>query len=253
VLQIGTHGFGRTVKAWSPYLYLVALVLVWGSGILKDVLNSVTLTIEWPGLHNLVQRMAPVVPQQTPYAAVFSLNWLSAGGSACAIATLARGDHVPRVAGSILRTARLGAEAARVLAADDRVGAGAFVPDELQRRDDDARPRVRGDRRAVPVLQRDARLARRVPDRQRHLGERAVRQPAGRHANSLGLDPALMASANSSGGVMGKMISLQSLAVACAATGMKRDEEGKLFRFTFKHSVFLASVLGVITMIYAYA
>ena len=71
-------------------------------------------------------------------------------------------------------------------------------------------------------------------------------------ANSLGLDPALMASANSSGGVMGKMISLQSLAVAVAATGMARSEEGRLFRFTFKHSVFLGSVLGVITMIYAY-
>jgi lactate permease len=70
-------------------------------------------------------------------------------------------------------------------------------------------------------------------------------------ANSLGLSPVLMASANSAGGVMGKMISLQSLAVAVAATGMSRSEEGRLFRFTFKHSVFLGSVLGVLTMIYA--
>jgi L-lactate permease len=51
---------------------------------------------------------------------------------------------------------------------------------------------------------------------------------------------------------MGKMISLQSLAVAVAATGMSRSEEGRLFRFTFKHSVFLGSILGVLTMIYAY-
>jgi lactate permease len=71
-------------------------------------------------------------------------------------------------------------------------------------------------------------------------------------ANQLGLDPAIMASANSAGGVMGKMISLQSLAVAVAATGMARSQEGELFRFTFKHSIFLASVLGVLSMIYAY-
>jgi L-lactate permease len=66
------------------------------------------------------------------------------------------------------------------------------------------------------------------------------------------LNPALMAAANSSGGVMGKMISLQSIAVAAAATGMAREEEGKLFRFTLKHSIFMAAVVGAITMFYAY-
>jgi L-lactate permease len=71
-------------------------------------------------------------------------------------------------------------------------------------------------------------------------------------ANSLGLDPAMMAASNSAGGVMGKMISLTSIAVAVAATGMSRSEEAKLFRFTWKHSVFLASVLGVLATLYAY-
>jgi L-lactate permease len=71
-------------------------------------------------------------------------------------------------------------------------------------------------------------------------------------ANKLGLDPVLMASANSAGGVMGKMISLQSIAVAAAATGMKSDDEAKLFRFTLRHSVFLASLIGLLTVYYAY-
>jgi lactate permease len=71
-------------------------------------------------------------------------------------------------------------------------------------------------------------------------------------AKTLGLSPELMASANSSGGVMGKMISLQSIAVAAAATAMKSSDEAKLFRFTFRHSVLLASILGLITMVYAY-
>jgi lactate permease len=72
-------------------------------------------------------------------------------------------------------------------------------------------------------------------------------------ANSLGYDPAIMAASNSSAGVMGKMISLQSLAVAVAATGMARSEEGKLFRFTFKHSVFLACVMSLVAAVYAYS
>lgn len=71
-------------------------------------------------------------------------------------------------------------------------------------------------------------------------------------ANSLGLKPILMAASNSSGGVMGKMISLQSIAVACAATGMSTADESKLFRFTLRHSVFLASVIGVIVVLYSY-
>ena len=71
-------------------------------------------------------------------------------------------------------------------------------------------------------------------------------------ANALGINPVLTASVNSAAGVMGKMISLQSIAVAVAATGMTLADEGKLFRFTLKHSVFLAAVIGVIAMMYAY-
>ncbi|MEO8373353.1 MAG: L-lactate permease, partial [Candidatus Solibacter sp.] len=71
-------------------------------------------------------------------------------------------------------------------------------------------------------------------------------------AERLGQNPVLMASANSAGGVMGKMISLTSIAVAAAATNMKREDESKLFRFTLKHSIFLASMIGLLTMFYAY-
>ena len=71
-------------------------------------------------------------------------------------------------------------------------------------------------------------------------------------ANALGINPVLTASVNSAAGVMGKMISLQSIAVAVAATGMTLADEGKLFRFTLKHSVFLAAVIGMIAMMYAY-
>ena len=71
-------------------------------------------------------------------------------------------------------------------------------------------------------------------------------------ANAIGLNPVLTASVNSAAGVMGKMISVQSIAVAVAATGMTRDDESRLFRFTIKHSVLLMMAMGVISLLFAY-
>ena len=71
-------------------------------------------------------------------------------------------------------------------------------------------------------------------------------------ANRLGLDAVLMAAANSAGGVMGKMISLQAIAVAAAATNMSLHDQSKLFRFTLRHSVFLAAVIGLLAVVYVY-
>jgi lactate permease len=70
-------------------------------------------------------------------------------------------------------------------------------------------------------------------------------------AEQLGLNPLLTGAANTSGGVMGKMISPQSIAVACAATGLV-GEEGNLFRFTIKHALFLTTIMGVIVYLQAY-
>jgi len=71
-------------------------------------------------------------------------------------------------------------------------------------------------------------------------------------ATALNLNPVLTASVNSAAGVMGKMISVQSIAVAVAATGMSREDESRLFRFTIKHSVLLMVAMGVISMLFAY-
>ena len=71
-------------------------------------------------------------------------------------------------------------------------------------------------------------------------------------AERLGLNPVLMAAANSCGGAVGKMISIQSIAVAAAATGMKTSQEAELFRSTFRHSVILILAIGLLTVFYAY-
>jgi len=72
-------------------------------------------------------------------------------------------------------------------------------------------------------------------------------------ANATGLSPVLMASVNTAAGVMGKMISVQSIAVAVAATGMTRADESRLFRFTIKHSILLMVVMGIVSLLFAYA
>jgi len=71
-------------------------------------------------------------------------------------------------------------------------------------------------------------------------------------AGKLNMNAVLMASSNSAGGVMGKMISLQSIAVASAATAMKPEDESRLFRFTLRHSILLASVTGLLVVFYTY-
>src|SRR3989441_5575596 len=71
-------------------------------------------------------------------------------------------------------------------------------------------------------------------------------------ANALSLNPVLMAAVNSAAGVMGKMISIQSIAVAVAATGMTSKDESRLFRFTIKHSILLMIVMGLLSMMFAY-
>jgi lactate permease len=250
-IEIESHSFGTTLRAWSPYLILVAFVLVWGSPI-ASVLNSVTISFDWPGLHNEVIRVAPAVEQNTQYAAVYNLNWLAAAGSACALATIVSavllgfsvGGYV-RLLGSVLKQLAFPLlTIASVLGLAYLMNYSGMV---------------------VTLGLAFAATGSLFPFFSALLGWLGVFLTGSDTsanalfgnlqvvtANQLGFDPALMASANSAGGVMGKMISLQSLAVAVAATGMARSQEGELFRFTFKHSVFLASVLGLLTCVYAY-
>ncbi len=249
---IKSHGFKLTARAWSPYLFLVVFVLIWGSGIIGSVLNSVTLVIEWPGLHNIVQRAPPVVANSAPYAALFTLNWVSASGSACALATIAAAILLRVSIGDYFRLLwKVAKQLAFSMLTIAAVLGLAFV--------------MNYSGATVTLGLAFAATGALFPFFSAMLGWLAVFLTGSDTsanalfgnlqvvtATSLGFDPVLMAAANSAGGVMGKMISLQSIAVAVAATGMARSQEGKLFRFTFKHSVFLASLIGLLTVFYAY-
>ncbi len=253
-VEIKTHSFGPTLHAWSPYLFLVVLVLLWGTTWVKvNVLETVTTMIQWPGLHNQVLRMAPVVAEPTPYGAVFNGNWASAAGTACMLATMAAavalgvspGKYI-RLLGSVFKQLFL------AIVTVTSVLGFAFL--------------MNYSGMAATLGLAFASTGAVFPFFSALLGWLGVFMTGSDvssnalfanlqviTANQLGLDPALLASANSAGGVMGKMISLQSIAVAGAATLMSSSEQVKLFRFTLKHSIFLASVLGMVTMFYAYA
>jgi L-lactate transport len=246
------HPAGEVMMAWLPYFLLVVFVLLWGQEGIKAELNKFTINFAWPGLHNLVQRMPPVAPKPSGYAAMYAFSWLSAAGTSCLFASVVSA-LVLRVspakcwsifAGTCKQLALPMLTIATVLGLAflmNYSGATATLGLAFA---------------ATGVL---------FPFFSALLGWLGVFLTGSDTsanalfgnlqvvtATKLGLDPVLMAAANSSGGVMGKMISLQSIAVAAAATGMGSGDQAKLFRFTLRHSIFLASVIGLITAMYAY-
>ena len=82
------HPIGEVIHAWSPYFLLVIMVLLWSENTIKVLLDSMSISIDWPGLHNQIIRMQPLVTDASPYPAVYNLNWLSAAGSACMFASI---------------------------------------------------------------------------------------------------------------------------------------------------------------------
>ncbi|MCL6525237.1 MAG: L-lactate permease, partial [Thermaceae bacterium] len=236
--------------AWAPYAVLVVLVLLWGG--FKAELNKVTVVWNWPGLHEQVVQMPPVVVSPTPYRAVYRFEWLAAAGTACLLASLISALLLGM---SLARFARVFATTARQLFFSELTIASVLALAFLMNYSG-ATATLGLAFAATGIL---------FPYFSAMLGWLGVfLTGSDTSANALfgnlqvvtagrlDLNPVLMAASNSSGGVMGKMISLQSIAVAAAATGMKPEEESALFRFTLGHSVLLASAIGGVVLFYAY-
>jgi L-lactate transport len=242
----------QVLYAWLPYALLVVCVLLWGWMPLQTALNSLTIMIKWPMLHDLVYRMPPIVKTPSPYHAIYAFTWAGASGTACMVATILAAlclrmppRHFLRVLWEVTLQLRLptitvtavlalaflmnycGATATLGLAF---AATGALFPffsallgwiGVFLTGSDTSANALFGNLQVVT-------------------------------ATRLGFNPTLMAAASSTGGVMGKMISLQTIAIAAAATGLSPNEQVKLFRFTLKHSLLLASLVGLITLLYAY-
>jgi L-lactate permease len=238
--------------AWSPYLLLVICVLIWGSASTKAILDQVTITFPWPGLHNIVQRVPPITPAPAPYAAMYTFNYLSASGTSCLFAVLLT-CLVLKVSPARLgrQVAATGKQLALPLATIAAVVALAFIMN-YSGQTATLGLVVAGTGSAFPFFGTvlgwlGVFLTGSDTSANALFGTLQVVT-----ATQLGLSPVLMAAANSAGGVMGKMISLQSIAVAAAATGMARSEESNLLRFTLKHSIFFTVLMGLLTLMFAY-
>ena len=246
------HSPAEVLLAWSPYILLVIFVLMWGYAPIKTQLDKVTMLIPVPSLHNEIIRMPPVTAQPSPYAAIFTLNWLSASGTACLMAILAAalllGVRPRRLVNLYAATFR---QLSLTLVTIACMLGLAYVMN-YSGMTSTLGLALAATGKAFPFFSAvlgwlGVFLTGSDTSSNALFGNLQVIT-----ANALGINPVLTASVNSAGGVMGKMISLQSIAVAVAATGMTLADEGKLFRFTLKHSIFLASVIGVIAMLYAY-
>jgi len=242
----------EAVMAWTPYVFLVIFVLLWGSTATKTILDQVTTVFPWPGLHNQILRVAPITPTPSPYGAMYTFNWLSASGTSALFAVFAAAA-VLRVRPA--RLAQLTWETTKQLALPQLTICSMLALAYLMNYSGQTATLAlafSGTGGAFPFF--SAMLG--------WLGVFLTGSDTSANAlfgnlqivtaERLGFNPALMAAANSAGGVMGKMISLQSIAIAVVAAGMHRSEESRLFRFTLRHSIFLASIVGVLTLVYAY-
>ena len=245
------HSPTTVVKAWSPFLLSSVFIFVAGVPALNKYLKISALNFPMPGLHNAVIRVPPVTPVPTPEAAMLDLNILALPGTAvfagAFVSALLFGMPVPRIMGLLGRTIRQLIPS--LLAISFMVGL-AYVT------------RYSGMDTVLGLsLTRTGWLYPLCGTLLGWLGVALTGTDAGSNAlfgnlqkvtaEQLNLSPVLMASANSAGGVMGKMIDAQSIVVASTSTGQV-GKEAAIFWAVFKHSIILALLVGLLVMAYAY-
>jgi len=238
--------------AIMPWVILTVIVFAWGTPQVKAYLNQLSApTYAVPGLDKLVMRVAPVVPKPTAEPAVFLFNWLSASGTAILITALITGTLLRYTPGELARrylsTIRLVWRSLLTISAMLALGYTSRYSGS------DAILGLAFARTGVIYPFFAAMLG--------WLGVAVTGSDTSSNvlfgslqvitANRLGLSPVLMAATNSSGGVMGKMIDAQSICVASTATGWV-GHEWRILRYVFFHSLLLAGLVGLLTMLQQY-
>jgi len=240
------------IKAWMPWIILCVCVFLWGVPQFKAFLDGL-FGPKFPvaGLDKLVQKMPPVVAKPSPEAAVYSFSILSATGTGILLAAILGGLVMGFSVGNLLRvywrTLKLVRFSLLTIACMLALG---YVT------------RYSGTDAAMGLAFAQTGVI--YPFFGTLLGWLGVALTGSDTASNvlfgglqkitaqqLGLNPVLMAAANSSGGVMGKMIDAQSIVVASTATRWY-GHEGEILRFVFFHSIALASLVGILVMLQAY-
>jgi lactate permease len=264
-MQVRKHDRAAVMRAWTPWIVLSVFVFLWGVPQVKTLLNGgdakakieyawngyTKIDIPVPGLNDLVQKVPPVVAKPATEKAVYSLNWLSATGSGILIAALIAGFYMRYSFVDLLRkywqTIVLVRFSLLTIAAMLALG---FTT------------RYSGTDATMGLA--FAHTGALYPFFGTLLGWLGVALTGSDTASNvlfgglqkitseqLGLNPNLMAAANSSGGVMGKMIDAQSIVVASTATRWD-GHEGDILRYVFSHSIILAMLVGGLVMLQAY-
>ncbi|EHN65420.1 L-lactate permease [Comamonas testosteroni] len=248
---------GMVIKAWSPFIILTAMVTIWSLKPFKALfasggaLSGTVFSIPVPMLHNLVQKMAPVVATPTPYGAVYSFNWLSATGTAILIAAVLailllrlKPAVAVRTLGETFKELTLPIYSIGMVLAFAFIANYSGLSTTL----------------AMALAHTGKAFAFFSPflgwvgvfltgsDTSANALFGALQATT---AAQLGLPEVLAVTANTTGGVTGKMISPQSIAIACAAVGLA-GKESDLFRFTVKHSLAFLVLIGIICTLQAY-
>jgi lactate permease len=257
------HTPKRALMAWMPWILLSVFVFAWGLPQVKDVLNGgkkdspnflkgvSMLKWEAPGLHKAVIKAPPVVKAEKPEEAVFTFNWLSATGTSLLLSGIVSGlligfslkDLAKIFWGTLMRVRisllTIGAMLAlgfstRYAGLDATMGlafasTGVLFP-------------------FFSPLLGWLGVALTGSDTSSNVLFGGLQMIS---AEKLGINPILAAAANSSGGVMGKMIDAQSIVVASVATN-QQGQEGVILRYVFWHSIVLACLVGVLVFLQAY-
>jgi lactate permease len=238
--------------ALTPWIIVCIILLLWGTNWFKGMVNPwATWNFAVPDLHNMINKVPPVVTAPVKEGAVFSFTWLSYTGSGMLIAAIISGFVMGfsplQMAGSYGRTIKLCAYSLITISAMLAIG---------------TLTRLSGIDATLGLAFASAGVL--YPFFGTLLGWLGVALTGSDTASNilfgnlqkitseqLGLPPILMAAANSSGGVMGKMIDAQSIVVASTATNWF-GHEGTILRFVFWHSIVLACLVGILVMLQAY-
>ncbi len=246
------HSTGTVFRAWTPWLILSVFVFLWGTPQFRTWLDSLWVwKMPVPYLHNMVFKVPPVVAEAHSEAAIYTLNLLSATGTgillSAVVGGLVLGFNPLRLLKEYGRTAYVVRFSLITISAMLALG---YVT------------RFSGTDATLGLA--FAQTGWVYPFFGAMLGWLGVALTGSDTASNvlfgglqkitaeqLGLSPVLMASANSSGGVMGKMIDAQSIVVASTATQWY-GHESKILRYVFFHSVALAALVGLLVMAQAY-
>jgi lactate permease len=253
-MEIKKYSTREVLRAWSSYIILAGMVFIWGLTSFKGLsfVKGAAINIQWPWLHQMVVKTTPIVGEDTVYSAIFSLNLVSAGGTAILLTGLIASFIMPNYGPKkailcFFRTIKqlkfpiitiatiLGlAYVMNYSGMSSTLGlaftkTGWWFP------------------LFAPLLGWMGVFLTGSDTSSNALFSSLQRTTA----EAVGVDPNLTVAANSSGGVTGKMISPQSISVATAATGLI-GKEGNLFRFTIFHSLAMTVIVCIITLLQAY-